>query len=103
MEIPPTDLLPLLEKAPNVVLKDIDRIGTQAMIRPNHLIPPFDNPKARQALLYIVGDQKDTLSAMVGRADLEVPCWADQRSASIADPGHEKAVGHKALYTRGVM
>ena len=76
MEIPPTDLLPLLEKAPNVVLKVIDRIGTQAMIRPNHLIAPFDNPKARQALLYIVGDQEDTLSAMVGRADLEVPCWA---------------------------
>ena len=76
MEIPPTDLIPVLEKDPNIVLKVIDKTGTQAIIRPNHLHPPFNNAKARQALLYIVGDQQDTLAAMVGRRELEVPCWA---------------------------
>ena len=76
IEIPPTDLIPVLEKDSNIVLKVIDKTGTQAIIRPNHLHPPFNNPKARQALLYIVGDQKDTLAAMVGRPDLETPCWA---------------------------
>ena len=54
----------------------IDKTGTQAIIRPNHLFPPFNNAKARQALLYLVGDQKDTFAVMVGRPDLEIPCWA---------------------------
>ena len=76
MEIPPTDLLPILAKDPNVTLQVIDKTGTQAIIRPNHLFPPFNNAKARQALLYLVGDQKDTLAVMVGRPDLEIPCWA---------------------------
>ena len=76
MEIPPTDLIPILQKDSSVVLQVIDKTGTQAIIRPNHLFPPFDNAKARQALLYLVGDQKDTLAVMVGRPDLEIPCWA---------------------------
>ena len=76
MEIPPTDLIPILEKDPNVALRVIDKTGTQAIIRPNHLFPPFNNAKARQALLYLVGDQKDTLAVMVGRPDLEIQCWA---------------------------
>src|SRR5229473_203794 len=65
-----------LAKSPNVELKVIDRIGAQAVMRPNSLVPPFNNPKARQALLYLTGDQKDYLDAMVGDAKLEVPCWA---------------------------
>ncbi len=76
IEIPAPDLLPVLAKNPNVELKVIDRIGAQAVMRPNSLVPPFNNPKARQALLYLTGDQKDYLDAMVGDAKLEVPCWA---------------------------
>ena len=76
IEAPSTDLLPILKRDPNVVLKVLDKAGMQIMLRPNHLHPPFNNAKARQALLYLVGDQKDTLSAMVGQPDLEVPCWA---------------------------
>jgi peptide/nickel transport system substrate-binding protein len=76
IEIPAADLLPVLAKNPNVELKVIDRIGAQAVLRPNALVPPFNNPKARQALLYLTGDQKDYLDAMVGNAKLEVPCWA---------------------------
>jgi len=76
IEIPAADLLPVLAKNPNVELKVIDRIGAQAVMRPNALVPPFNNPKARQALLYLTGDQKDYLDAMVGDPKLEVPCWA---------------------------
>ena len=76
IEIPQTDLLPLVRKDPNITVKVIDRVGTQGVFRPNHLIPPFNNPKARQALLYATGDQKDYLASMIGFADYEKPCWA---------------------------
>ena len=69
-------LLPLIRKDPNITVKVIDRIGTQAIYRMNHLIPPFNNVKARQALLYATGDQKDYLASMIGYAEYERPCWA---------------------------
>ena len=74
IEIPQTDLLPLVRKDPNITVKVIDRVGTQAIYRMNHLIPPFNNAKARQALLYATGDQKDYMSSMIGFAECEKPC-----------------------------
>ncbi|MEO8133638.1 MAG: ABC transporter substrate-binding protein [Betaproteobacteria bacterium] len=76
IEIPQTDLLPLIRKDPNITVKVIDRVGTQAIYRMNHLIPPFNNAKARQALLYATGDQKDYLASMIGFSEYEKPCWA---------------------------
>jgi peptide/nickel transport system substrate-binding protein len=75
MEQPPFELLPVLEKNPDIKLQVIDRIGVQAMIRPNQLFPPFNNPKARQALLHIV-DPKEYLAAMIGNPKYEIPCSA---------------------------
>ena len=71
---PHIDQQPLLRKDPNVTLKKVD--VQQMQIHPNHLVPPFDNPKARQALAYMV-DQRDYLQAMAG-ADPEnwTVCWA---------------------------
>ncbi|MCX6635671.1 MAG: ABC transporter substrate-binding protein, partial [Acidobacteria bacterium] len=40
IEIPQTDLLPLIRKDPNTAVRVIDRVGTQAIYRMNHLIPP---------------------------------------------------------------
>jgi peptide/nickel transport system substrate-binding protein len=60
IEIPQTDLLPLIRKDPNITVKVIDRVGTQAIYRMNHLIPPFNNPKARQALLYATAIRRIT-------------------------------------------
>ncbi|HAN60587.1 MAG TPA: ABC transporter substrate-binding protein, partial [Gammaproteobacteria bacterium] len=37
----------------------------QGWLRPNHLNPPFDNPKARQALVHMV-NQEDYLRAIIG-------------------------------------
>ncbi len=39
--------------------------STQGMIRLNHLHPPFDNIKARQAMYYLI-NQEDFLRAIVG-------------------------------------
>src|SRR5258708_6370115 len=76
IEIPTTDMLPLMRKEGHIVIKVIDKIGTQGVMRPNHLQKPFDNPKIRQALLYLVGNQKDYLGAQIGNAEFERPCWA---------------------------
>ena len=44
-ELPPNDLLPLLDAAPNVRTEIVNRLGSEAILRPNSLVPPFDNPK----------------------------------------------------------
>ncbi len=65
IEAPSHDLIPQLKKDANVVVRVINPIGRQAVARPNHLVPPFNNVKARQALM-LVGEQQDYLTTMVG-------------------------------------
>ncbi|MBM3531589.1 MAG: ABC transporter substrate-binding protein [Alphaproteobacteria bacterium] len=65
VEVISHDMIPALSKDPNIQLHILDPIGFQATIRPNHLVPPFNNPKARQAL-FLIGEQTDYLTAMVG-------------------------------------
>ena len=43
----PHDQIPILEHAPGIVLSRVSPIDSYGIIRPNHLYPPFDNPKAR--------------------------------------------------------
>lgn len=65
-ENPNIDFLPLLSKAKGVKLMKTGKVdSTQGMIRLNHLHPPFDNVKARQAMYYLV-NQEDYLRAIVG-------------------------------------
>src|SRR5262245_32321628 len=47
----PHDLLPMLDKDKNVKLVDWNPLGHQFVIRFNHLVPPFNNPKIRMAAL----------------------------------------------------
>jgi peptide/nickel transport system substrate-binding protein len=61
----PLDFAPRLEKNPNVTVFVTDPKGSQGILRPNHLHPPFNNKKARQALLLAV-DQKTYLQAVIG-------------------------------------
>jgi peptide/nickel transport system substrate-binding protein len=61
----PNDQIPILEKAPDIVLDRTSFLASIGYIRPNHLYPPFDNPKARQALAMAV-DQEEYLSAAFG-------------------------------------
>ena len=59
------DLLPLLAANPDITIKRSDPLGNMAFLRFNHLHPPFDNVKIRQAVLAVV-DQADFLSAFAG-------------------------------------
>jgi len=65
-ENPPLDFVPRIEKNPALATLIQDPRGTQGWIRPNHLQPPFNNKKARQALLYMV-DQAAYLQAAIGQ------------------------------------
>jgi peptide/nickel transport system substrate-binding protein len=64
-EQPPLDYVPRLEKNASLNIVVYDPIGNQGWIRPNHLHPPFNNKKARQALAYMA-DQEQYLQAAVG-------------------------------------
>src|SRR6266545_5074171 len=66
-ENPPLDFVPRIEKNASLATFVTDPRGTQGWVRPNHLQPPFNNKKARQALVYMV-DQDQYLQAAVGYA-----------------------------------
>ncbi len=74
VEAPQPDLLSLLKADKNITIKVMDDMGWQGVIRPNALHPPFNNPKARQAIAMVV-DQSSYLTAMVGE-DYRKPCLA---------------------------
>jgi peptide/nickel transport system substrate-binding protein len=64
-EVPPVDLVAQMQADPNIKVEIVDPLGTQGWMRPNHLWPPFNNPKARQALLWMT-NQEDYMRAAVG-------------------------------------
>ena len=70
IEFPLLDLVPSLRKAPGCTVVRFDPLGALAIVAFNHLYPPFDNVKLRQALLPAI-DQKEYVTAWVGeQADL---------------------------------
>jgi peptide/nickel transport system substrate-binding protein len=64
-EQPSLDLLPLISRNPGVRLQRLTELSNTTMLRPNSLLPPFDNPKARLALAYII-DQGDVMAGAFG-------------------------------------
>ena len=64
-EQPPVDLLPVFEKNKDIVVANIDPKGSQAVLRFNFLNPPFNNIKAREAVLHLVS-QSDYMRAVAG-------------------------------------
>jgi peptide/nickel transport system substrate-binding protein len=65
LEKPSLDLLPLLDRDKQLRVRKLTDLAYLAYLRPNHLYPPFDNVKARQALAYIV-NQSDVMTAGYG-------------------------------------
>ena len=65
VEQPLSDLLPVLSRAAGVVVESTDLFGNAGLIRFNHLHPPFNNQKLRQAVLAVT-NQKDFLAAIMG-------------------------------------
>jgi peptide/nickel transport system substrate-binding protein len=74
-EVPAPDMIPLLKADENVEVKVVDPLGTQGWLRPNHLLPPFDNEKARQAIAMAV-NQETYMQAIVADPELYTLCKA---------------------------
>ncbi len=95
-EQPLVDLLAPLSKNRDIKVELIDPLGSIAMLRFNHLHPPFDNPKVRQAVMMAV-NQTDYLQAIIG----DYPQYQKQCKSFFtcgtpmaSDVGAEKAAGN---------
>jgi peptide/nickel transport system substrate-binding protein len=75
IEQPPHDFLPVLKKAKDIQLADLNPLGLSGMLRMNWLHPPFDNVKVRQAVLMAV-NQQDYLDAQIGDPEFYKLCPA---------------------------
>ncbi|MGV6873815.1 ABC transporter substrate-binding protein [Pseudochelatococcus sp. B33] len=67
-EQPPPQFMQLLKDDPDVDIKVLEVYGQVFLLRPNHTQPPFNNVKARQALLHLVR-QKEIMQAIIGDED----------------------------------
>ncbi len=65
IESPPPDLFPIFKSDKNVELYGWNAQGSQIIMRFNHLHPPFNNVKARQAAMYALA-QEPIMQAQVG-------------------------------------
>ena len=65
LEQPLIDLCPMLNKSPGVYTKVVDPGGWLMFMVLNHLNPPFDNPRVRQAILVAL-DQQAFIDSVVG-------------------------------------
>ena len=74
-ENPSPDFYPLLARDPNVTLIQGSPFGVAGLLRFNQLLPPFDNEKMRQALLYAV-DQSEYMAAVAGDQKYWHTCYS---------------------------
>ncbi|TIO11674.1 MAG: ABC transporter substrate-binding protein, partial [Mesorhizobium sp.] len=57
LDSPPMDLLPVLEGNPDIALQVLQEGGTDRYVRLNFLQKPFNNVKARRALLHLIDQE----------------------------------------------
>jgi peptide/nickel transport system substrate-binding protein len=69
-ESPTADHLQILRRNRNIVIAVGDPLGNRGILRTNFLFPPFDNPKARQALVWLMV-QEDYMRAAIGNDPTE--------------------------------
>jgi peptide/nickel transport system substrate-binding protein len=74
-EQPPLDFIPKIEQNPELQTFLTDPLGTQGWLRPNCLHPPFNNKKARQALLHMM-NQVTYLAWAIGQSRYYRPCYS---------------------------
>jgi peptide/nickel transport system substrate-binding protein len=68
LELPLSDLVPLLRKNRNISVDISDPLGNIGVFRMNHLHPPFNDVRARRAILMVMS-QEDYMRAIVGDDD----------------------------------
>jgi peptide/nickel transport system substrate-binding protein len=90
-ENPPLDLVPVFAGHP-ITVATSDPLGAPQMVRFNHLWPPFDNPKMRQAVL-AVANQADFMTALAG----DPKNWRTCPSFFTCGTPMESKVGSEAL------
>jgi peptide/nickel transport system substrate-binding protein len=73
IEAAPFELYPSLKANKDIEIVKYYPPGLQAMLRFNHLQPPFDNPKVKRAA-FAAMNQSAILRAQVGAAELYRPC-----------------------------
>src|SRR5215203_1071367 len=88
VEIPVPDLFPMLKADKNIALYGWNAQGSQMIMRFNHLHPPFNNVKARQAAMYAIA-QEDFLKAQVGDPEIYRVC----NSPLVCGSPYEKSYG----------
>ena len=101
LENPQPDFMSILESTPGVKLMAHPAKGTTGVLQLNHLHPPFDNVKARQAMLHVVrmADIVDTIAPdprfkklCYSYLGCETPMETDAGSEAYkAAPDHRKA------------
>ena len=98
-EQPPADLLPSLARNGRVARKLVNSTGFCELMRPNHLVPPFDNPGVRRALLGAI-DQAGFMTAAMGSDPSlwTVPCgFFPPASPMASDAGMSALSGPRDL------
>ena len=75
LESPSTDFLPMLKTSPGVKLESHPAMGTMGIIQLNHLHPPFNNVKARQAMFYLLNNA-DYLNTISADKTLQTLCYS---------------------------
>ncbi len=98
---PALDLVPAMRKEAAIQVVDLDPTGAPAMMRFNHLQPPFNNPAIRRALLGAV-DQSAFMEAVAG-AEREL--WKQGTGffpaiSPLASPVGMSAIKEKPDYAR---
>jgi len=75
-ETPPNDLVPVLKRNSSITVKVHNKAGNMAYLRPNQLFSPFNDARARMALMHMV-QQEDYLRSAFGSDESNwKPCWA---------------------------
>jgi peptide/nickel transport system substrate-binding protein len=69
------DLVPLLKRDKNIQLQVLNTTGAIGTVRPNTLVPPFNDPRARQALLLLMDQEAVAATVAVG-PELARTCYA---------------------------
>lgn len=91
-EQPPLDFVPKIEQNPDLQTFLFDPLGMQGWLRPNCLHPPFNNKKARQALLNMM-DQVTYLAWSLGQSQYYRAC----RSVFACGGPYNTAIGAEPI------
>ncbi len=75
LDAPTLDLLPTVANDPSIVIGEVWPIETYAVLRFNHLYPPFDNVLARRAVAHAIS-QRDYMEAAFGDPRYWRECYA---------------------------